>query len=56
MHSMILRFHKFLFRKQRINKKYGLSLELTETEMAKIIGAYKIWDCGLLKYVYTKKE
>ena len=50
------RFHKFLFRKQRINKKYGLSLELTETEMAKIIGAYKIWDCGLLKYVYTKKE
>lgn len=46
------RIHKFNFRKQRLNKKYGLPLTMTESEMAKKLGYYKIWDCGLIKYVW----
>lgn len=50
------RFHKFSFRKQTLNKKYGLDLSLTETEMVKILGYDRIWDCGLLKYKLVIKE
>lgn len=47
------RIHKFNFRKQILHKKFGLSLTMTESEMCKAIGAYKIWDCGLFKFVWT---
>ena len=51
------RSHKFGFRKQILHKKYGLDLSLTETEMVKILGYNRIWDCGLLKYkIEIKKE
>ena len=45
------RFHKFGFRKNILHKKYGFSLEMTETQMVKELGFDKIFDCGLLKYV-----
>lgn len=48
------RIHKFNFRKQILHNKYGLPLSLTETEMTAKIGAYRIWDCGLFKYVWHK--
>ncbi len=48
------RFHKFNFRKQILHKKYGLPLTMTEDEMTKQLGYYKIWDCGLIKYVWRK--
>lgn len=48
------RFHKFRFRKQTLHKKYGLPLIMTETEMIKELGYDRIWDCGLIKYVYKK--
>lgn len=44
------RFHKFGFRKTILNKKYGLPLEWTETEMVKHLGYDRVWDCGLFKY------
>ena len=44
--------HKFGFRKQKLHKKYGLPLTMTETEMTEELGYYKIWDCGLFKYVW----
>lgn len=47
------RLHKFGFRKQILHRKYGFPLTMTETEMTKQLGYYKIWDCGLIKYVYT---
>lgn len=50
------RFHKFNFRKKNIIKKYGLEENLTESEMSEKINAKKIWDCGLIKYVWRKKE
>ena len=46
------RKHKFLFRKKMLNKKYGLPLTMTEKEMCNQLGFYRIWDCGLIKYVY----
>ena len=47
------RIHKFNCRKQLLNKKYGLPLSMTEEEMAKELKLYKIWDCGLYRYIYT---
>ena len=51
----IIRQHKFAFRKKRLNKKYGLPLSMTETEMTEYLGYNKIYDCGLIKYVWYKK-
>ena len=50
------RHHKFGFRKTTLNKKHGLSMDMTESEMAKKIGVYKIYNCGLFKYVWRKKS
>lgn len=47
------RFHKFNFRKDKLVKKYSqLNPRMTETEMVKELGYDRIWDCGLIKYVY----
>jgi len=56
MDGTIKRFHKFGFRKKILSKKYGLDIHLTEKEMASKIGAKKIWDCGLLKYVWNNES
>ena len=29
---------------------------MTETEMAKELGYDRIWDCGLIKYVWERKR
>ena len=47
-----IRFHKFGFRKQHLHKQYGLPLTMTEREMAETLRYTRIWDCGLIKYVY----
>ena len=47
-----IRFHKFGFRKQHLHKQYGLPLTMTEREMTTALGYTRIWDCGLIKYVY----
>lgn len=51
-----IRKHKFGFRKQLLHKKYGFSMAMTELEMAKELGYYRIWDCGLFKYVWRKNN
>ena len=48
------RLHKFGFRKNTLHKKYGFPLTLTETEMVEKLGYYRIWDCGLIRYVWCK--
>ena len=48
----IARHHKFGFRKQILHKRYGLPLDLKESEMTERLGYVRIWDCGLIKYVY----
>ena len=52
--SKIERFHKFGFRKQHLHNQYGLPLTVTEREMTETLGYTRIWDCGLIKYVYRK--
>ena len=46
------RFHKFGFRKQHLHKQYDLPLTMTEREMTTALGYTRIWDCGLVKYIY----
>lgn len=48
------RVHKFNMRKTILHKKYNLPLSMTEKEMCDSLGLYKIWDCGLHKYVWKK--
>ena len=50
------RIHKFNFRKQILHKKYGFPLDMTETEMVKELGYNKIWNCGLLKYIWKNED
>jgi hypothetical protein len=52
--NQIKRFHKFNFRKKKLIKKYGFEENLTESEMTKKINVQKIWDCGLIKYIWRK--
>lgn len=46
------RIHKFNFRKQILCKKYPdvCNMSMTELEMTKKLGWYRIYDCGLIKY------
>ena len=48
------RIHKFNYRKNTLHKKYGLPLTMTEHEMTDALKIYKIYDCGLYKYVWKK--
>ena len=49
------RIHKFNCRKQILHKKYGLPLSMTEREMAQQLQLYRIYDCGLYKYVWEEQ-
>lgn len=53
--SGVERKHKFNFRKKILSRKYGLPLTMSETEMCQKIGAIRVYDCGLIKYVWKKK-
>lgn len=46
------RLHKFNFRKNILHRKYNLPIEMTENEMTETLGFYKVWDCGLIKYIW----
>ena len=48
----VVRQHKFGFRKNILHKKYGLPLTMSETEMTEKLGYVKVYDCGLIKYVW----
>lgn len=46
------RYHKFNFRKEILHKKYGLPLTMTESEMCEKIGVHRVYNCGLIKYIW----
>ena len=48
------RLHKLYFNKKKLSKKYGFPTTMTETEMAKELGYDRIWNCGLIRYVWKK--
>lgn len=47
------RIHKMSLNKKTLAKTYNLDIRLTESEMTRLLGYDRIWDCGLIKYVYT---
>lgn len=47
------RIHKMSLNKKSLAKKYGFDIRMTESEMANKLGYDRIWDCGLVKYVYN---
>ena len=54
-----IRYHKFAFRKQALLKKYpdkGLNNQMTELQMTQILGFSRIYDCGLIKYIFKKND
>jgi hypothetical protein len=49
------RLHKSNFRKSRLIQS-GYDKNKSESEiMIEDVGAYKIWDCGLKKWIFTNK-
>lgn len=50
------RYHKFGFRKTILHNKYGFPLDMTETQMVKKLKYDRIWDCGLIRYVWTNPD
>lgn len=46
------RIHKFNFRKNILSKRYNTDKSKTENELTQELGYYKIWDCGMAKYVW----
>lgn len=50
------RFHKMTLSKKQLLTKYDINPNLTELEMAKSLGYDRIWDCGLIKYVYINTD
>ena len=60
INNIMQRVHKFNFRKKNILKKYGekynLNENMTEQEMCQIIGVNRIYDCGLIKYIWKKEN
>lgn len=52
--SGCFRKHKFNFRKKILSERYGFPQTMTENEMCKELGLYKVWDCGLYKYIWKK--
>lgn len=50
------RIHKMNLNKKTLSKKYGFPIEMTETEMVKELGYDRIWDCGLIKYVWSNND
>jgi hypothetical protein len=51
-----IRYHKFGFRKNILYKKYGADKNLTEQEICSNLGFNKVWDCGLIKYIWRNEQ
>lgn len=52
--SEIARYSKSVFRKDNLERKYGFKNQMTEKQMAEQLGYTRVWDCGLIKYVFAK--
>ena len=49
-------YHKMLLNRKKMIKKCGFSEKMTETEMVKELGYDRIWNCGLIKYVWESQD
>lgn len=46
------RIHKFNMRREILIKKYGADPNDSESEMTRKLGFEKVWDCGLIRYLW----
>ena len=58
INGVIKRQHKFNFRKKILLRKYPeeLNENMSETEMTEKLGIYKVYDCGLIRYIWKKEN
>lgn len=56
MPGKVDRFHKFAFRKEKLSRKFGFPMTMTEREMTERAGYKRIYDGGLFKYVWQREE
>lgn len=49
-----IRKHRFSYNKKNL-VKMGYDINLSESEIMKSIGYYKIWECGLKKWIWIRK-
>lgn len=47
---------KLNFKKKTICKKYGLPITMAESEITEKLGYYKVWNCGLLRYIWKNHD
>lgn len=56
--NLVVRLKWCTFRKDRLMKKFpdaGLTKDMTEKEMSAKLGYYRIWDCGMYRYLYVRE-
>jgi hypothetical protein len=51
-------YHKFAFRRKQLPKLLGKAFDplLTEVENMRNAGFYRIWNCGLLRFIRTSQQ
>ena len=56
INGTIQRYHKFGFRKKILLRKYSnkLNENMSEKEMCDLLNIHRIYDCGLIRYVWNK--
>lgn len=45
--------HKFGFRKEKMSKRFGFPMTMTERQMTERAGFSRVWNAGLIKYVWA---
>lgn len=50
------RLNKSEFRKKVLSSKHGFPISMTESEMARKLGYYRIWDCGMISFLYDNSK
>lgn len=53
--SRVKRLHKFNFRKTLLHKRFGFPLTMTEREMTDKLGCRKVWNAGLIRYIWKRE-
>jgi hypothetical protein len=54
----VVPYHKFAFRRKQLPKLLGKAFDplLTEVENMRNAGFYRIWNCGLLRFIRTSQQ
>lgn len=50
------RYHKFNFKKEKLKKMKDFPENWTESQMMNSLGYHKLWNCGLIKYLWKNSQ